>query len=364
MNGGRMENSALYLQLRQLRKSYDGSVNVIQDINLDIKKGEFISFLGPSGSGKTTTLMMIAGFERPDSGDILLAGKSLLRVKPYRRNVGMVFQNYALFPHLTVSRNVAYPLVMRGANRTQIATKVQQFLDLVELGNMSERRPAELSGGQQQRVALARALIFEPDVLLLDEPLGALDKQLREQMQIEIKRIHNEIGVTTIYVTHDQSEAMTLSDRIAVFNNGAIEQFDSPTEMYHRPKTHFVGSFIGDSNFLKAQVISAANGELYAEGLGRIRTEADLSSQDERRFRVLVRPEMIEILSDDQNSANAFDMTIESTINYGDSILLVGKIGSMPLRVRSSGRRSSDVRPGQIIRVGWNTTDMHLIPYE
>ena len=239
-----------YLALRQLAKSYDGVTLAVDGISIDVDKGEFVTFLGPSGSGKTTTLVMVAGFEAPTSGEILLAGKDLTRLKPWDRNIGMVFQNYALFPHMTVARNVAFPLRMRRVTKAEMARRVREVLALVGLETFAERYPRELSGGQQQRVALARGLVFDPDVLLLDEPLGALDKNLREQMQGEIKRIHREVGITMIYVTHDQTEAMSMSDRIAVFSRGRLEQIGKPLEVYHRPQTRFVGEFVGDFEFL------------------------------------------------------------------------------------------------------------------
>ncbi len=227
--------AAAYLRLRNVVKSYDGKTNAVDDITIDITRGEFVTFLGPSGSGKTTTLMMIAGFETPTSGVIDLDGRDLVLSRPYERNIGMVFQNYALFPHMTAAKNVLFPLKMRRFPREDMQARVGKILDLVGLSRFADRYPRELSGGQQQRVALARGLVFNPDVLLLDEPLGALDKNLREQMQVEIKRIHREVGITMIYVTHDQTEAMTMSDRVAVFCNGKVEQVGSPLEVYNRP---------------------------------------------------------------------------------------------------------------------------------
>jgi ABC-type Fe3+/spermidine/putrescine transport system ATPase subunit len=230
-----------YLCLRNLIKSYDGKTNAVDDVTIDIERGEFITFLGPSGSGKTTTLMMIAGFETPTSGMIELAARDLALSKPYQRNIGMVFQNYALFPHMTAAKNVIFPLKMRRFPRADMQVRAEKILALVGLSRFADRYPRELSGGQQQRVALARGLVFNPDVLLLDEPLGALDKNLREQMQVEIKRIHREVGITMIYVTHDQTEAMTMSDRVAVFSNGRIEQVGSPLDVYNKPVNRFVG---------------------------------------------------------------------------------------------------------------------------
>ena len=262
--------SDAYLCLRDVVKSYDGRVNAVDGISIDVRRGEFLTLLGPSGSGKTTTLLMIAGFEELTAGTLELEGRSLANVRPYRRNIGMVFQNYALFPHMTTETNVAFPLKMRKFPREQIRPRVEKALELVGLAEFAVKYPRELSGGQQQRVALARALVFEPDVLLLDEPLGALDKNLREQMQVEIKRIHGEVGITTIYVTHDQTEAMTMSDRVAVFNDGKIEQVAPPLEMYHRPATYFVGNFIGDSNFFDATVVDANAGTLTVDSLGEM----------------------------------------------------------------------------------------------
>jgi putative spermidine/putrescine transport system ATP-binding protein len=236
------------LELRALRKRF-GPHTAVDSLDLRLRPHEFMTFLGPSGSGKTTTLMMVAGLQRPDAGSILLDGKSVDALPPYRRDLGMVFQNYALFPHMTVARNLAFPLEMRRLPRPEIARLVTEVLRLVGLPDHAGRLPRELSGGQQQRVALARALIYRPALLLMDEPLGALDKKLRGEMQMEIKRIHRERRMSVLYVTHDQEEALTMSDRIAVFNQGRIEQVGTPEEIYERPATRFVASFIGETNF-------------------------------------------------------------------------------------------------------------------
>jgi len=229
-------------------KTYDGVARVIDDLHLDIERGEFLTLLGPSGSGKTTTLMMLAGFEVPTSGEILLEGKPLTRLPPYKRQIGMVFQNYALFPHMTVAENIGFPLSVRGIARNEIGKQVDRVLDMVQLAGFGARRPAQLSGGQQQRIAVARALVFEPKLVLMDEPLGALDKQLREQLQLEIRRLHQRLGVTMVYVTHDQAEALTMSDRIAVFHRGKIQQLDRPAQLYETPVNAFVARFIGENN--------------------------------------------------------------------------------------------------------------------
>ena len=233
---------------KQVTKSYDGKTLVVDGLDLALARGEFLTLLGPSGSGKTTTLMMLAGFEDPTSGTITLDGKRIDNVPPHKRGIGMVFQNYALFPHMTVAQNLAFPLQMHGVAKADIEPRIRRALDMVRMAHLRERKPAQLSGGQQQRVAVARALVYGPKLVLMDEPLGALDKQLREQMQLEIKHLHDELGVTVVYVTHDQSEALTMSDRIAVFHHGRIQQLAKPSELYERPANAFVASFIGENN--------------------------------------------------------------------------------------------------------------------
>ncbi len=232
----------LLLELRGVRKRYGAHV-AVDSLDLTLRAREFLTFLGPSGSGKTTTLMMVAGLQRPDSGSIVLNGRSVDQVPPYRRDIGMVFQQYALFPHMTVRRNVAFPLEMRRLARSEIDRLVVDALRLVGLSALAARLPRELSGGQQQRVALARAIVYSPALLLMDEPLGALDRKLREQMQLEIKRMHREREISVLYVTHDQEEALTMSDRIAVFNGGRVEQVGTPQDLYERPATRFVAGF-------------------------------------------------------------------------------------------------------------------------
>jgi putative spermidine/putrescine transport system ATP-binding protein len=250
-------DAAPLVNFRGVQKTYDGVVVVVQSLDLDIRRGEFLTLLGPSGSGKTTTLMMLAGFETPTAGDIVLDGRPITRTPPHKRHFGMVFQNYALFPHMSVGQNVAYPLTVRGVGKPERATRVARALDMVRLSGMADRLPSQLSGGQQQRVALARALVFEPQLVLMDEPLGALDKQLREHMQIELKELHRQLGVTFVYVTHDQGEALTMSDRVAVFNDGQIQQIDAVDRMYEAPSNRFVAGFIGDSTVLKGTVRAA-----------------------------------------------------------------------------------------------------------
>ena len=343
-------------------KSYDGRVNAVDGISLDIAKGEFLTLLGPSGSGKTTTLMMIAGFEEPTSGAIELAGEDLTHRRPYERNIGVVFQNYALFPHMTVERNVAFPLRMRAFPRAQQAERVREILEMVGLGRFAHRQPRELSGGQQQRVALARALVFNPDVLLLDEPLGALDKNLREQMQVELKRIHREVGITMVYVTHDQTEAMTMSDRIAVFSHGALEQSARPLEVYHRPRTRFVGEFIGDSNFFTGRVDAGAPGRVALDDLGPIQADADAC----RRLAgvavdVLLRPERLQLVAEGAALANRLTIKIGVIVNYGDSVLVIGDAGGHSVRMRIAGVQPDAIREGATVVAAWRPGDEHLI---
>jgi putative spermidine/putrescine transport system ATP-binding protein len=357
--------SSAYLRIDGVTKSYDGVTDAVRDVSIDINKGEFVTFLGPSGSGKTTTLMMIAGFEEPTQGKILLAGKDLSHLKPWSRNIGMVFQNYALFPHMTVARNVEFPLRMRGASKIDIRRRVGDVLNLVGLTAFSERYPREISGGQQQRVALARGLVFNPDVLLLDEPLGALDKHLREQMQAEIKRIHREVGITMIYVTHDQTEAMTMSDRVAVFGRGKLEQIAGPLEVYHNPQTRFVGEFVGDSNFFTGVVESGLPGALSVEGLGTIRVtpEKIVGCNPGRAYDVMIRPERVRLATCAVDSGmNTFDMLIDTIVNYGDSLMIVGSISGKPLRMRVTDEAFAGLAEGAVVRVGWIAGEVHLIP--
>lgn len=262
MDGGlnpRGERSAeiekdILVQFKNVSKTYDGDELAVRNLDLDIRKGEFLTLLGPSGSGKTTTLMMLAGFESPSDGSIWLSGNRIDTLPPHRRGIGVVFQQYALFPHMTVAENVAYPLLCRKVPKNEIRERVQSALELVHLADFANRRPNQLSGGQQQRVALSRALVFEPSIVLMDEPLGALDRKLRETLQIEIRRIHKELNVTIVYVTHDQSEALTMSDRVAVYRNGGISQIDTPDEIYRNPRDTYVATFVGESNLLSGVV--------------------------------------------------------------------------------------------------------------
>src|SRR4029450_13216512 len=253
-------SGSAFVNFIDVQKSYDGETLVVKDLNLAIRRGELLTLLAPSGPGKTTPLMMLAGFEVPTHGRIELDGQAINDLAPHKRNIGMVFQNYALFPHMTVEENLAFPLAVRRLPKADIDKKIERALSMVQLTQMRKRRPAQLSGGQQQRVALARALVFDPQLVLMDEPLGALDKQLREHMQLEIKHIHESLGVTVVYVTHDQTEALTMSDRIAVFNQGIIQQIDLPDRLSQQPCNSFVSNFIGENNRLNGIVREVSGG--------------------------------------------------------------------------------------------------------
>jgi putative spermidine/putrescine transport system ATP-binding protein len=280
-----------------ISKTYDGIARVVDRLDLDIERGEFLTLLGPSGSGKTTTLMMLAGFETPTEGEILLEGRPLSKLPPYRRAIGMVFQNYALFPHMSVAENIGFPLSVRGIAGDEIARRVQHALDMVQLPGFGTRRPAQLSGGQQQRVAVARALVFEPKLVLMDEPLGALDKQLREQMQLEVRRLHRRLGVTMIYVTHDQHEALTMSDRIAVFHRGRVQQLDRPERIYEEPANAFVARFIGENNRLDGRIEGVDGSRCTVRIAGDALVEGSLAAPLAAGAAVMVslRPERVQI---------------------------------------------------------------------
>jgi len=285
-----------FLSIRGIKKTY-GAVTAVQNVSMDIAKGEFMTFLGPSGSGKSTTLYILAGFQNPSAGDIVLDGKSLLGTPSHLRNIGMVFQRYTLFPHLSVGENVAFPLRVRKVGKAEIEERVNAALKLVRLDGFAQRMPVAMSGGQQQRVALARALVYNPPVLLMDEPLSALDKKLREEIQLEIRRIHQQTGVTILYVTHDQEEALRLSDRIALFNHGQIEQIGSGQDLYANPATRFVADFIGDSNFIETRVLNVQDGKasLRLPGGGVIEDVPVHGSGGNSPAFLLLRPERLSL---------------------------------------------------------------------
>ncbi|MDN2565065.1 ABC transporter ATP-binding protein [Aquibium sp. A9E412] len=350
-----------FLRLEGVSKRYaGGALRAVDDVSIDIRRGEFLSLLGPSGSGKTTTLMMIAGFELPSDGRIVLSGRDIVGIPAHRRNFGMVFQNYALFPHMTVFDNVAYPLRLRKLAPDAIAETVGRYLEMVGLTSYADRRPNALSGGQQQRVALARALVFDPAVVLMDEPLGALDKNLREQLQFEIKALQRKLGITLIYVTHDQSEAMTMSDRIAVFNAGHIEQIAAPIEIYRRPATRFVGEFVGESNMFEATVSDPQAG-VVSTAIGPVRAAAPLDCARDAPVLAMIRPELIRP-ADAPPADNGTTLTVASIVHFGDRVAVEGSTADgHTVRLRLSDREAAALAPGADLAVSWRPDDVHLL---
>ncbi len=339
------------VEINGVGKSYDGTRWAVMDLDLMVRRGEFLTLLGPSGSGKTTTLMMLAGFERVSRGDIRLGGTSLADKPPHRRNMGVVFQNYALFPHMSVARNLAFPLAVRGIRGAEADARIAQALALVNLEGMGDRRINTISGGQQQRVALARALIFNPDVVLMDEPLGALDRQLREKLQVEIKQIQRRTGVTVVYVTHDQAEALAMSDRIAVFAGGRLQQVDTPRAIYDRPANAFVAGFIGENNRLDGVVVERSDDRCTVEIAGgtRVRARASNGLAAGDRAIVTVRPEAVQTGQEAGALANRFDAVIEDRLYLGDHTRIYARLpGGGQVTARSPGA----VRDDQIA-LGW-----------
>ncbi|MDW8443137.1 MAG: ABC transporter ATP-binding protein [Acetobacteraceae bacterium] len=345
----------------RVAKSYDRATLVIPDLSFEVGRGEFLTLLGPSGSGKTTTLMMLAGFEAPDRGRILLEGRDIVGVPAHRRNIGVVFQSYALFPHLTVAQNIAFPLAVRGRPRAEIAERVAKALAMVRLEGFGERRPSQLSGGQQQRVALARALVFEPKLVLMDEPLGALDKQLRAELQAEIRRLHRELGVTVVYVTHDQEEALALSDRIAVFHEGRIRQIGPPQELYDRPRDPFVAGFIGENNRLVGEVVGRdEEGRLAVRLAGGAVVQAEAVGVPPSAKRVLlsVRPERIALAQAEAEDlgADALAATVAETVFLGDHVRVRVHLadGTIVTVKRPAFAVDPRLKPGARVALAWS----------
>jgi putative spermidine/putrescine transport system ATP-binding protein len=352
----------------EVQKSYDGETLVVRNLNLRLERGEFMTMLGPSGSGKTTCLMMVAGFEPATHGEIYLDGQPINSVPPHKRGIGMVFQNYALFPHLTIAENLSFPLEVRGFDKAEREKKVQRALDMVQMGEggFHGRRPAQLSGGQQQRVALARALVFEPELVLMDEPLGALDKQLREHMQFEIKHLHESLGVSVIYVTHDQSEALTMSDRVAVFNDGVIQQLASPEVLYEKPENSFVAQFIGENNTLVGKIRSINDG--IARVLlndGEEVMALAINAGPGERTQLSIRPERVEIDPDESVTDHTVTGRVEEVIYLGDHIrtrMTVAGNSSFVVKTRNRlGARR--FKAGESVRVGWATEDCRALDH-
>jgi putative spermidine/putrescine transport system ATP-binding protein len=352
-----------FVEFSDVEKSYDGRAFAVRRLNLSIARGEFLTLLGPSGSGKTTTLNMLAGFERPTSGTITLDGRSVDRLPPYERNIGMVFQNYALFPHMSVEENVAFPLSVRKFPKGETMARVKRALEMVRLQQFGDRRPSQLSGGQQQRVALARALVFEPSLVLMDEPLGALDKKLREHMQIELKQLHELLGVTIIYVTHDQSEALTMSDRVAVFSDGAVVQVGTPDGLYNEPASAFVANFIGENNTIDGIVESLGDGECRVALGGGLNTTARAVGlcREGGAVQVAIRPERIKLASAVQQAENRLRATVESRIYLGDHQRLLTRLDNGQILTVKIGPEST-VLPGDVVALAWSAGDCRAFP--
>ena len=355
-----------FVAFEHVQKSYDGVSLVVKDLNLCIAKGEFLTMLGPSGSGKTTCLMMLAGFETATSGEITLAGRPINQVPPHKRNIGMVFQNYALFPHMTVGENLSFPLEVRGMGKDAREAKVKRALDMVQMGAFINRRPSQLSGGQQQRIALARALVFDAELVLMDEPLGALDKQLREHMQFEIKHLHHSLGITVVYVTHDQGEALTMSDRVAVFNDGRIQQLAPPADLYERPDNSFVAQFIGENNKLLG-VIEELSGDkaLVRLSTGELidATPVNVTAKGQKTL-VSIRPERVEFKPEMMpDGAHMVAAEVLEVIYMGDILrvrLRVAGSDDFVMKMRNTLGQTR-LSPGQKISVGWHPQDARAL---
>ncbi len=355
-----------FVAFEHVQKSYDGVTLVVKDLNLAIAKGEFVTMLGPSGSGKTTCLMMLAGFETATNGEIKLDGVNINQTPPHKRGIGMVFQNYALFPHMTVGENLSFPLEVRGMAKSEREAKVKRALDMVQMFSFINRRPAQLSGGQQQRIALARALVFDPSLVLMDEPLGALDKQLREHMQFEIKHLHESLGITVVYVTHDQGEALTMSDRIAVFNDGRIQQLASPADLYERPDNSFVAQFIGENNKLLGTIeeltdtkalVRLVTGELIDATPVNVREKGQKTLVSIRPERVEFKPEMM------PEGTHTIGAEVLEVIYMGDILrtrLRVAGSDDFVMKMRNTLGQTR-LSAGQRIKVGWNPQDARAL---
>jgi len=353
---------SLPISIAGITKRY-GEVYALDHVDLEVRSGEFLTLLGPSGSGKTTLLMALAGFTRPDSGSIRFGDREIVLTPPHRRDVGMVFQNYALFPHMSVAGNVGYPLRLRKVAKAEIAARVGQALETVKLAGYGERRVDQLSGGQKQRVALARAIVFRPRILLMDEPLSALDKQLREHMQIELRQLHERLGMTTVYVTHDQREALTMSDRIAVINHGRLMQLDAPRRIYDRPANRFVADFIGESTFLDVE----RDGDTVRFG-GRGLDIAWMPEGD-GAVQLLIRPERLALLTGDApDGMNRFEGRVQAIVYQGDTALAYVALADGPEVALRAGTRTGTafdrLSRGDTVTLGLHRDDAVLVPVD
>ena len=360
-----MVNDNALVRFENIQKSYDGETLVVKDLNLDVAEGEFLTMLGPSGSGKTTCLMMLAGFEPATHGEIYLKGQGINNVAPHKRGIGMVFQNYALFPHMTVAENLAFPLEVRKMSKSEREQRVQRALDMVQLGVFGDRRPAQLSGGQQQRVAVARSLVFDPDLVLMDEPLGALDKNLREQMQYEIKHMHENLGLTVVYVTHDQSEALTMSNRIAVFDDGIIQQCAPPAVLYEKPENAFCANFIGENNRFLGKVTEDLGDSVKVDidSGGVVHANKINVGGVGQRTTLSLRPERVVVSPEAGSLPNIFTARAEELIYLGDHIrtrfTVLGHDDFICKIPNAAGLINLD--EGDTVTIGWNVEDCRAL---
>ena len=355
-----------HIEFRGVSKTYDGRTMVVQNLDFRVRRGEFFTLLGPSGSGKTTCLMMLAGFEAPTSGEISIAGRSVRSMPPRLRGIGVVFQNYALFPHMTVGRNLAFPLEVRGVSPAGQAERIRRALEIVRLEGLENRRPSELSGGQQQRVAIARALVFKPSLVLMDEPLGALDRRLREEMQFEIRRIQHELGVTVVYVTHDQQEAMAMSSRVAVFHGGRIQQVATPETLYEEPEQEFVASFIGDNNILRGRISSVDFGVCQVETPGgSVKAFPVHECRPGQQAALAIRPERVGLAKPGVYT-NEFEARIDDILFIGDHLRLRLDLCGNPnfvVKIPNIVGHGA-MLGGDRVCVGWGVTDCRALPEE
>lgn len=365
LNDTDFERKKSFVVFDSVQKTYDGETLVVKNFNLDMDQGEFITLLGPSGSGKTTCLMMMAGFEVPTHGQILLDGTSITRLPPHKRGIGMVFQNYALFPHMTVAENLAFPLQVRNIPKATISEKVKRALSMVKLEQFGDRRPAQLSGGQQQRVAVARALVFEPALVLMDEPLGALDKNLREEMQFEIKHLHEDLGISMIYVTHDQSEALTMSDRIAVFDDGIVQQLATPEALYERPDNAFVASFIGENNAFLGEIVELSDTQACVRiSSGDLIQALPVNVAGVNQNTTLsLRPERVLINPAPGSVPNILNALVKEVIYMGDHLRTRFEVAGNPDFIVKTPNSSAVHRymAGDTITVGWAASDCRAL---
>lgn len=349
-----------YLVLKGISRSYGGA-DAVRDVNLSMRRGEFLTLLGPSGSGKSTTLMMIAGFVQPTQGAIVLGGRDITMLPPHKRDFGIVFQNYALFPHMTVQQNLEFGLRMRKADAATRARRVAEVLELVGLQDLRDRFPRQISGGQQQRVAVGRALIYEPNVLLMDEPLGALDRNMRQQMQYEIKALHEKLGTTIVYVTHDQEEALHMSDRIAIMNRGEIAQIADPVGLYQKPISPFVAGFLGDSNFIEGSIIEESGMSLFSASDGDRFPVVDAGTQGHSATTASIRPERLRIVRSEAEAPFTAPATVSTATYSGDSWRYIVELDSgTRLMIKAPDTDGYSANVDAKVLVGWDPKDMRL----